>query len=132
MRVVVARPTTGPRSLQRQSKDAIKQSADEMTTLIRGDHYRAALLMGWSTFEALARATMPSDFERPQSPGRLVQLLAQEGYVTPDEADTLRKLADKRNVLIHGNVMTDVSKTEVELFAAILGNLIEMHPSTSP
>jgi uncharacterized protein YutE (UPF0331/DUF86 family) len=84
--------------------------------------------MAWSTFEALGRSFMPTDFARAQSPGRLVQLLAQEGYVTPNEADTLRKLAEKRNVLIHGNVATDVSDAEVRDFVSILEKLIESAP----
>jgi uncharacterized protein YutE (UPF0331/DUF86 family) len=131
MRIVVVSPTNGLKPLQRQSENAIKQSVDEMTTLIGNDHYRAALLMGWSTFEALGRTIMPTDFARPQSPGRLVQLLAQEGYVTPSEADTLRKLGDKRNVLIHGNVLTEVSKGEVEAFAMILLKLIELQSTVA-
>jgi hypothetical protein len=65
---------------------AILQFDEELKTLIREGYSCAGLLMGWSTFEALGRTSMPDDFARPQSPGRLLQLLAQEGYVTPGEA----------------------------------------------
>jgi uncharacterized protein YutE (UPF0331/DUF86 family) len=126
LRVIVVNPTRKPNALTQQPLEAIRLAADEVSKLIATEHYRAALLMGWSTFEALARLTMPSDFARPQSPGRLVQLLAQEGYVTPTEADALRGLADKRNVLIHGNVQTEVNKADIESFADILKNLLEM------
>jgi uncharacterized protein YutE (UPF0331/DUF86 family) len=123
MRVIVASPTTDASPLQGQPLGAISQAANEVQALIQGGHYRAALLMAWSTFEALGRSYMPEDFARAQSPGRLVQLLAQEGYVTPSEADTLRKLAEKRNVLIHGNVSTEVSEIEVKGFMSILEKL---------
>jgi REase_AHJR-like len=130
MRVVVARPTNDSKPLHEQSLTAISQSADEVRALIDGGHYRAALLLGWSTFEALGRSYMPDDFLLAQSPGRLVQLLAQEGYVTPTEADALRTLAEKRNVLIHGNVLTEVSESDVDSFASILQKLIEFRSVT--
>jgi len=126
MRIVMASSTNGLQPLQEQSKAAIVQSAKEVKALIHEGHLRAALLMGWSTFEALGRTYMPGDFARPQSPARLVQLLAQEGYVTPSEADVLRKLAEKRNILIHGDVLTEVSENEVEAFVEILERLVEL------
>jgi uncharacterized protein YutE (UPF0331/DUF86 family) len=129
LRVIVVNPITGITGLTKQSLEVIRQSVHEVSMLVASGHYRAALLMAWSTFEALARLTMPSDFERPQSPGRLVQMLAQEGYLTPSEADVLRGLAAKRSVLIHGNVQTEVSKTEAEAFVAILNKLIETQQS---
>jgi uncharacterized protein YutE (UPF0331/DUF86 family) len=131
MRLIVATPTRIQTTLPQQSNEAIKQSADDMAALIRDGHHRAALLMGWSTFEALGRAAMPKEFARPQTPGRLVAVLAQEGYVTPGEADLLRKLAGKRSALIHGEVQTDVSKAEVEEFAAILGTLMELQATAA-
>jgi uncharacterized protein YutE (UPF0331/DUF86 family) len=125
MRIVVVNPTSDVSALSKQPLEAIQQSADEVNKLRESGHSRAALLMAWSTFEALARLTLPLTFARPQSPGRLVQLLAQEGYVTPTEADVLRTLAEKRNLLIHGNVRTHVSEADLESFAVILKNLMD-------
>jgi uncharacterized protein YutE (UPF0331/DUF86 family) len=130
MRVIMARPTNGLEPLHEQSLAAIVQSAEEVKALIDEGHLRAALLMSWSTFEALGRTYMPDDFARPQSPSRLVQLLAQEGYVTPSEADVLRKLAEKRNVLIHGNVLIEVSEHDVKTFVGIIERLFELQSSS--
>jgi uncharacterized protein YutE (UPF0331/DUF86 family) len=131
LRVHLVSPTARQSALTKQPLDAIRTSTDEIQQLVDSGYYRAALLMAWSTFEAIARITMPSDFERPQSPGRLVQLLAQEGYVTPSEADILRRLAEKRNVLIHGNIQTDVTKADVEGLTQILRKLIELQQAAS-
>jgi uncharacterized protein YutE (UPF0331/DUF86 family) len=85
-----------------------------------------SLLLAWATFEALARAVVSGEFQRPQTPGRLVQVLAQGGYLTPTEADKLRRLAEKRNKLIHGDLQVRVSKAEVKRFARVLDTMLEM------
>jgi uncharacterized protein YutE (UPF0331/DUF86 family) len=131
MRLIVATPTREPKTLPPQPMEAIKQSADDMTALVREGRYRAAMLVGWSTLEALGRAAMPAELARPQNPNGLVQTLAQEGYVLPTEAELLRKLADKRSALIHGEVQTEVSKAEAEEFAAILGTLMELQATAA-
>ena len=51
----------------------------------------AAFLLGWASFEAAGRALMVEEFRKPQTPGRLVELLAGAGYLTPTEADRLRQ-----------------------------------------
>jgi uncharacterized protein YutE (UPF0331/DUF86 family) len=66
---------------------------------------------------------LPGRFERPQTPGRLVQVLASEGYVTPSEADKLRGLAEKRNKLVHGELRTRISEADVAQMTDILSTL---------
>lgn len=89
------------------------------------------LLRGWATFEALARYLNPEDFGKPQSPGRLVEKLAFEGYVTPSEADVLRSLATIRNSFIHGDLNQSVSYTELETFIRILRIISDFEPVSS-
>jgi hypothetical protein len=55
MRVIVVNPATRTTTLTKQSIDAVQRSLDEVSKLIESGHYRAALLMAWSTFEAAAR-----------------------------------------------------------------------------
>ncbi|WP_365948185.1 hypothetical protein [Tardiphaga sp.] len=66
----------------------------------------------------------------PQTQGRLVQVLAGEGYVTPDEADFLRRSASLRNRLIHGELSTHVDGSTVGTFLGILESLAE--PALAP
>ena len=85
-----------------------------------------ALLLAWATVEATARLLATKHFERPQTPGRLVQVLASEGILTPTEADDLRVLAEKRNNFIHGELQTPITKAEIERIASILGTMINL------
>jgi uncharacterized protein YutE (UPF0331/DUF86 family) len=73
----------------------------------------AALLLAWAALEASARANAPETFSRPQSTARLVEVLANEGQITPSEADRLRDISRKRNLLAHGDFQTAVSADEV-------------------
>ena len=124
LRVYWGGPTEVQRSLQVQTPEAIKARIAELRDLGDKGHLGPALLLGWATFEALARATMLSEFERPQSPGRIVEILAREGHITPTEADHLRRLSDKRNKLIHGELQVRISKKEFLEFAGILDALL--------
>src|ERR1051325_5880426 len=123
LRVVLAQPVTTAGALERQSSEAVADAMHEVGRLLETGQYRAALLMAWSSFEALARSLMFDEFQKPQSPGRLVSLMAQEGYLTPSEADQLRLLSEKRNTLIHGGLQTAVEKSDIELFRSILERL---------
>jgi uncharacterized protein YutE (UPF0331/DUF86 family) len=96
---------------------------ERVQTLIDQGQIEASLLMGWAAFEAMARATLVGQFDRPQTSTRIVQILASEGYLTPTEADKLRALAAKRNRVSHGEFQTDVSRDEMEEFLLIIENL---------
>ena len=64
-----------------------RRALSEVKQIAAEGHIEPAMLMAWATFEALARALLTKQFGRPQTPGRLVQTLAAEGYLTPSEAD---------------------------------------------
>jgi uncharacterized protein YutE (UPF0331/DUF86 family) len=126
LRAVLVSPATAPKSLAVQSAEAIAENIEEMAQLTAGGFLRAALLLGWASFEAVARALMTEKFEKPQTPGRLIGLLASEGYLTPSEADRLRELARARNAFIHGELDTEISENEVRSFSSILTTLAGM------
>jgi uncharacterized protein YutE (UPF0331/DUF86 family) len=79
--------------------------------------------MAWATFEAIGRAILPAKLQRPQPPGRLTEVLAAEGYVTPTEADQLRHLAESRSQLIHGGLETSVPEADLRRFVEVLKTL---------
>ena len=125
-RVIWVEPATSGGKLQVQSRTAIAERVAEIRQLISTSHFSSALLLAWASFEAVGRLLAPDQFQRPQTPGRLVQVLASEGYLTPTEADKLRALASKRNTIIHGELQTSVSREEVEEFAGILDTLSQL------
>ena len=114
-------PAAGSADLPKvASPEAIDRSINSVLSLNSGGQHQAALLMAWATFEAMGRALSPDKFTRPQTPGRLIEVLANGGEVTPAEADFLRRLANARNQLIHGNLDVPASAPEIEKFVGIL------------
>lgn len=90
------------------SAQEIESALAEIRGLMSAGHSRAALLMGWAAFETLGRMLHPLKFSKAQSPGRLIEVLASDGYVTPSEADRLRVLAKDRNKVIHGDLRQNI------------------------
>ncbi len=126
LRAVLVSPVTAPKSLAVQSAETITENIKEMAQLTSRGFLMPALLLGWATFEAVARILMTEQFEKPQTPGRLIGLLAGEGYLTPSEADRLRKLATARNAFVHGELDIEISEDEVQYFHAALMTLAGM------
>ncbi len=127
LRVVWVTPVSSGPALKPQARDLVTARMGEVRELIEAGHLAPALLLAWAIFEAIGRSNLPKQFERPQTPGRLVQVLAQEGYLTPSEADLLRSLADKRNKLIHGELQTAIPKRELDRFMKTLNLLSEIN-----
>ncbi len=125
LRIVWLEPVSSQRDLEVQPSAVIAKRITEVQELIDKGSSEGSLLLAWATFEALARAILPDRFQRPQTPRRLVEILAAEGYITPSEADSLRELAEKRNKLIHGELQTHASKAELGNFTKTLGTLLE-------
>jgi len=123
-RVFWAPPATADKNLEAQRPSAVIQRIAEVRDLISTGHLDAALLLCWATFEAVGRIVAPAQFERPQPPARLVQVLAQEGHLTPSEADRLRHLAELRNAFIHGDLGIAVSAQDLETFIDVLETLL--------
>jgi uncharacterized protein YutE (UPF0331/DUF86 family) len=124
-RIVWVNPSEAQSGLEPQSNEAISSRLKEISRLLDAGFTEAAMLMSWAAFEAIGRKLMTKEFVRPQSPGRLVQVLATEGHITPDESDALRQLADVRNRIIHGELTAAVTHKQVEAFVKILISLIQ-------
>jgi len=88
-----------------------------------------ALLTGWSVFEAAARSLTPQALERPQTTGRLLEILASDGAITPDEADELRRIARLRNEAAHGRLDVVVTREQIETLASVIRTLLDLSGS---
>ena len=93
----------------------------------------AALLIGWSAFEAAARRALPASLDKPQTTSRLLELLAFEGYLMPEEADRLRELSRIRNAVAHGRLDIEVERQGISDLAALTRALLRFgQPVTEP
>jgi uncharacterized protein YutE (UPF0331/DUF86 family) len=123
LRTVFVSPIPDADTLTLESQEAINQRISEARSLTEQDFLNPALLIAWAAFEAIARASSEKEFARPQTPGRIVERLASYGTVTPSEADLLRKLATKRNKLIHGDFSLPPERKELTNFVNVLTQL---------
>jgi hypothetical protein len=90
----------------------IFESMDQCRALVEGGSHAAAFLLSWATLEAIGRHLMHTDLAKPQTPGRMIELMAHNGIATPDEADRLRHLSKLRNRLIHGELDAKIGNSE--------------------
>jgi uncharacterized protein YutE (UPF0331/DUF86 family) len=123
LRVYWVSPSNTPEPIEQAAPKEIRRAIERIEDLASQSHYAPALLMAWAALEAVGRALVPGRIARPQTPARLIEVLASDGYVTPTEADRLRELARARNNLIHGTLRTKVAANDIKGFAAILRTL---------
>ena len=111
-------------SLKMQSQQTIEQFILQCQQLANQGQYPAAFLLLWATFEAFGRNLLQKGLAKPQTPGRVIEQLAHEGWVTPDEARQLRSLSLIRNRLIHGELDVKVGKSNTADMLAIIQNIM--------
>jgi uncharacterized protein YutE (UPF0331/DUF86 family) len=121
--IVWMNPSETQATLAPQSDETISARLREISWLLDAGFVESAMLLSWAAFEAIGRKLMAKEFSRPQTPGRLVQVLAKEGYITPDEADVVRQLADMRTRFIHGELTIEANRPQVEAFLKMLSSL---------
>ena len=126
LRVFYASPVSSDKLLEIVSISAINEFIQRVIELRKEGHSLPALVMAWATFEAAGRALLPDRFQRPQTPARLVEVLGSEGYITPEEADTLRAAGAIRNAAVHGQLDSVVDQKMLESFVAILKTLAKL------
>jgi len=130
LRVYWISPSNTPKAIETASRKDIERAITSIEALTGEGMLAPALLMSWATLEALGRALLPETFPRPQTPGRLLEVLAGDGYVTPTEADQLRQLANVRNRLIHGGLGAKISSKDLKGFVSVLKTLLKLLPSS--
>ena len=75
LRVVWATPVAPVRKIQTQTLSTIQKQIRDIKALANTGHFGPALLLAWATLEAIGRVLVSKQFQRPQTPGRLVQVL---------------------------------------------------------
>jgi len=120
LRVYWLSPNDRSQAVEAAPLESIDNAIESVHELAEEGRTAPAFLMAWSAFEALGRILLPEKFTRPQTPGRLVEVLAAEGQLTPTEADRLRHLVQVRNKLIHGGLQETVGTAELSDFVRVL------------
>lgn len=113
----------GERQVPIASLSSIEQTVANLDRLADA---RAALLLAWASLEAIARNLEPGETIRPQTPGRVVELLAAGGFVTPTQAELLRNMASLRNQVIHGNVDLQPSAGQLQELIVTTNELLSL------
>jgi uncharacterized protein YutE (UPF0331/DUF86 family) len=126
--VLYVSPGASAERLETASRDDINRAVQEVIDLRSIGRQMAALVMGWSALEAIARALLPNQLSRPQPPAKLLETLASRGYLTPSETDTLRAAARLRNAAAHGQLNTAVALEELDALISTLQTLIGFLP----
>ena len=122
-RVYYARPKRRAEPVDPVAVESIEASIRDVEKMSENGQKQLALLRAWATLEALGRKLLPGKFERAQTPGRLVEVLAFEGNLTPTEADLLRNLVTDRNRFIHGSLDVEVDPSDLARFTKTLKEL---------
>jgi hypothetical protein len=120
LRVYWVSPSSTPESIEAASRRDIEHAIKSIEALTVEKRFAPALLMAWATLEGLGRALLPDKLVRVQTPQRLVEVLASDGYVTPTEADHLRRLGRIRNRVIHGGLSEKIGSKDLKGFATVL------------
>lgn len=118
-----------PKGPSVQDDATIDNALSQAMHLYANNEMSPAFLLTWAAFEAIARKLNSSAFEKPQSPGRLVTVLAENGQLTPDQATIMRELIVKRNALVHGQLDIEISNNDLK---GLLGAIVDLRKKISP
>ena len=126
LRLVYNAPTEFDGAVPVASQRLIEDRITQIEASLNSVGLSAALLAAWAAFEAAARAVLPTRFVTPQPPAQLLEVLAADGYITPDEADDLRELSRLRNYVAHGRLDIEPSREQVERVIAATRELLSL------
>ena len=112
-----------------ESQAAIDATLGETRALAEDNRYRPAFLLLWPALEAVARTVESQSLALPQSPVRIITVLAEQGHIDPDEASTLRRLAMKRNALVHGDLSVDITLADFEAALRVIEKILYHTPN---
>lgn len=126
LRVVYAPAANADQPIAPPPRHLLVENLDRLLKILEDAGPVPALLTGWSVFEAAARSLIPDTLGRPQTPGRLLERLASDGYITPEEADGLRNLGRLRNDAAHGQLDAVVTRDQLENLVGIIRTLLTL------
>jgi uncharacterized protein YutE (UPF0331/DUF86 family) len=113
----------GASKLEPVASEHVARSIQQVRSMLLAGEVQAALLLGWSTFEAAARKLEPTQMEQPKSASALIELFTSLGHLTQEEAQELRPIADHRNAVSHGQLSLDVRPAEIERLLSVAERL---------
>ena len=125
LRVIYASDQNAEQSIAILPRDLVVGTLDRIMTIYDEAGAIPALLTGWSVFEAAARSLIPGDLGRPQPANRLLEILASDGYITPEEADALRILAHSWNTAAHGHLDVSITRDQVASLVSVTRTLLQ-------
>jgi uncharacterized protein YutE (UPF0331/DUF86 family) len=102
------------RNLEPPTQQTVEDTIAEIENLKADGHIAAALMMAWAALEATSRALLPQRLARAQPAGRLVEVLASEGLLTPIEADPLHRAVVLRNAVVHGDFGVEITAERID------------------
>jgi uncharacterized protein YutE (UPF0331/DUF86 family) len=132
VRVYYVAPRSPTGAIEIASRSSIDGAIQQVLELHAAGQVLAALLTGWATLEAAARALLPDLFERAQPTERLIEVLASEGYLTPKEADVLRKIGAARNAAVHGQLDVRIEPAQLDELLSVLRTLTKFLDHDAP
>jgi uncharacterized protein YutE (UPF0331/DUF86 family) len=131
LRVVYAPPRVPEQHISTPSRELIEDHLKRITAAFDAIGPAASLLIAWSVFEATARSLIP-DLGRPQAPARLLEILASGGYITPTEAEILRRLGRLRNEAAHGRLDATLTREDLDELVRITRTILALHDQATP
>jgi hypothetical protein len=126
--VLYVSPHSSAETMPIAARGEIEKAVVQVGELRSAGQQVAALVMGWATLEAVARALLPEQLARSQPPARLIEVLASEGFLTPSEADALRPAASVRNAAAHGQLDVNVDPKQLAALVSALRMLTKFLP----
>jgi hypothetical protein len=126
LRIIYASTQNAERTIAVPPRKLVLENLDRLLKIFDEAGPVPALLTGWSVFEAAARGLIPGNLGRPQTPERLLEKLASEGYITPGEAAALRTLGQLRNDAAHGRLDAAVTRDQLADLVSVTHTLLEL------
>jgi hypothetical protein len=126
LRVVYAPAENAEQTVAVISRERVAENVDRLLDIFDAFGAIPALLTGWSVFEAAARSSIPKALGRPQTHGRLLEVLAADGSITPEEADALRKLGSLRNKAAHGDLDVAVTREQMAELVSVARSVLDL------
>lgn len=131
LRIFYVSPRSSEKTLASISRSEIEAAIQQIESLLGAKQTQPALIMCWAALEAIGRALLFENLKKPQTPARLVEVLASEGYIAPREADFLRALIQLRNSAVHGQFDVSVEAEQISKFVSVLHALANLVPESA-
>lgn len=123
LKIVGTARSRGEARLRPLSDEQIADRITETNLLVQEGRFDPAIVYGWSALEAIGRRLLPDRFAKAQTPMRLAGVLAEVGWITPTQADRLRRIAEFRNAIVHGTTAGSATAQDATDLLTILRDL---------